>query len=75
MAETAHYKLYINSDEKLKFKTFREEVAGETDSNMTKIDAALKAHDDALEGKQDKLPGVDFTYDAATNTLTVKEAG
>lgn len=57
MAETAHYKLYINSDEKLKFKTFREEVAGETDSNMTKIDAALKAHDDALEGKQGKITG------------------
>lgn len=42
MAETANYGLYVSSDDQTKFKTWREKVAGEIDSNMTKIDAALK---------------------------------
>lgn len=57
MAETVNYGLYVSSDEQTKFLEWREKIAGETDSNMKKIDAALKAHDDALAEKQGKLTG------------------
>ena len=41
MSETSNYGLYVTSDEKTKFKDWREKVAGENNSNMAKIDAAL----------------------------------
>ena len=47
---TVNYDLYTNSDEKTKFKEWREKVAGDTDSNMVRID-------NALAGKQDELSG------------------
>lgn len=43
MAETLNYKLYITDDDQTKFKVWRENLAGETNSNMIKIDNALKS--------------------------------
>lgn len=51
MAETVNYKLYKESSDQTNFREFREKLAGETGSNMDKIDTALKAHDDALAEK------------------------
>lgn len=48
MAETINYGLYVSSDEKTKFMEWRNKVAGETYSNMIKIDTALKGKQDAL---------------------------
>ena len=72
MSETAHYKLYTSSDDTTKFKEFREKLAGDTDSNMTKIDSALKAHGDALAGKQDVIAGTAgqvVGFDASGNAV------
>lgn len=41
MGETANYGLYVTDDSTEKFLDWREQMNGETDSNMTKIDAIL----------------------------------
>lgn len=41
MSETLNYGLYITSDDTEKFLSWREMVAGESNSNMVKIDSAL----------------------------------
>ena len=46
MSETTNYKLYISDDAMEKFLDWRKKLAGESDSNMVKIDSALKSMDD-----------------------------
>ncbi len=41
MATTSNYNLYVTDDASVRFQTWRREVAGATNSNMHKIDAAL----------------------------------
>lgn len=65
MAETINYNLYVESNDQVKFREWREKVAGENDSNMVKID-------NALAGKQDKLTGTNgATVDNENNTVSV----
>lgn len=54
MAETANYGLYVSSDSQTKFPDWRKKVAGETNSNMVKIDSVLKEHEDAI-GAMDRF--------------------
>jgi hypothetical protein len=43
MAKTANFDLYVtDSSDDPKFKEWRENLCGSTESNMTKIDIALK---------------------------------
>lgn len=48
MSETINYGFYVDSDDTTKFIEWRNKIAGETDSNMIKIDTALKGKQDAL---------------------------
>ena len=48
MAETTNYKLYLTDSDAIKFLEWREKLCGQTDSNMTKIDAALALKADGL---------------------------
>ena len=41
MSTTPNYGLVLHDNATTKFKQFREDISGETDSNMIKIDAAL----------------------------------
>lgn len=54
---TVNYDLYTNSDEKTKFKEWREKVAGDTDSNMVRIDNALAGKQDELSGEAGQFVG------------------
>lgn len=58
MAETTNLKLYTEDGGSVTFQEWRKKVAGETNSNMTKLD-------EAVAGKQDK-----FSPDS---TLTLKD--
>ena len=73
---TTNYNLYITDDANEKFQDWRRGVCGTTNSNMTKIDAALA-------GKADKSRSVYLTLTAAgwtgtgpfTQVLTVTGLG
>lgn len=41
MSTTPNYGLVLHDNATTKFKQFREDISGETDSNMIKIDTAL----------------------------------
>ena len=41
MSVTPNYGLTLHSDTSTKFQQFRQDISGETDSNMVKIDTAL----------------------------------
>lgn len=47
MATTANYNLYVTDDASEKFQTWRTNMNGTTNSNMTKIDAALAGKADS----------------------------
>lgn len=52
MSKTSNYGLFVTDDATTKFKDWREQMASETDSNMTKIDTALfgkAAHSRAIQ--------------------------
>lgn len=52
MSKTPNYGLYVTDDASTRFKDWREQMASEEDSNMTKIDTALfgkAAHSRAVE--------------------------
>lgn len=51
MSETSNYNLYITDDQTVLFPQWTSNVAGATNSNMTKIDAAIKAASDAAAAK------------------------
>lgn len=59
MAETVNYHLYISSNEMSNFKDWREQVAGETGSNMVKIDAELAKKQDKISGAHGQVVGFD----------------
>lgn len=78
MAETTNYKLYKDSWELTSPREWREKLAGETGSNMDKIDTALKSHDDAISAKQDKLTGSAgqvVGFDADGNAVATEPTG
>lgn len=49
MAETDNYKLFLTDDSKMNFIDWREKMNGQTDSNMTKVEAALTALQEAID--------------------------
>ena len=82
MSETPNYGLYVTSDEKTKFKDWREKVAGENNSNMAKIDAALSEKAEhsrsvAVTLKADSWTGsaAPFQQEVAVAGLTVDANG
>lgn len=50
MATTTYYDLYVTNDTSTTFQEWRSNLAGTTNSNMTKIDNALHAKIDADQG-------------------------
>lgn len=57
MAETKNYKLYVTDDSTTNFQDFRRQLAGDTGSNMVKID-------EILAGKSDTSKWLDGTLSA-----------
>ena len=56
MSETTNYGLFVSNDDQMTFREWRLKLSGETDSNMTKIDAALGE----MQGKLDNVVQADF---------------
>lgn len=50
MSRTSHYNLYVDDDSSTSFYDWRMNMAGETVSNMTKIDNALYGKIDINQG-------------------------
>lgn len=75
MANTEKYNLYITDDKNETFQNWRRKVAGITDSNMIKIDAALKELDEKQvsgEMLQDIIIKSDTQPDVDVNKVWVK---
>lgn len=74
MAETEHYGLYVTDDDTTPFKSWREQVNGTADSNMTKIDAALAGKAEKSEDVEAVLLADGWTGAAApfTQNITVE---
>lgn len=70
---TVNYDLYTNSDDKTKFKEWREKIAGDTDSNMTRIDNVLAGKQDELTGEAGQVVG--FNADGKAVAMKVPESG
>lgn len=56
MSETTNYGLFVSNDDQMTFREWRLKLSGETDSNMTKIDAALGE----IQGRLDNVVQADF---------------
>lgn len=56
MSETTNYGLFVSNDDQMTFREWRLKLSGETDSNMTKIDAALGE----MQGRLDNVVQADF---------------
>lgn len=56
MSETTNYGLFVSNDDQMTFREWRLKLSGETDSNMTKIDAALGD----MQGRLDNVVQADF---------------
>lgn len=70
MSQTTNYGLYLNDDSSQKFKEWRDQINGPVDSNMIKIDTALKelADEAATVPVQDTAPEGAETYDLWIDT-------
>lgn len=70
MAETVNYGLYKTSNGNVTFHEWREKLAGETDSNMVKIDAALAGKQNALaDGDGTTVKGNAVNVDTPTRGI------
>lgn len=56
MSETTNYGLFVSNDDQMTFREWRLKLSGETDSNMTKIDAALGE----MQGRLENVVQADF---------------
>ena len=75
MAETTNYQLFVTDDDTTLFKDWREQINGTTNSNMTKIDAALFAKAAKSEPVQIILAAADWYGDVVPYTQNITVDG
>lgn len=69
MSFTPEYELFLTDDDQMFFKDWREQINGLEDSNMTKIDAALREKQDKLIGQSGQMVGFDSNGEATAQDL------
>lgn len=75
MSVTPNYALQLHSNTSTRFKQFREDISGETDSNMIKIDTALGEKADKSISVNVTLQASAWTGEAAPYEQIVSVAG
>ena len=70
MAYTTNYNLFVTDDPTTTFKTWREAMNATSDSNMTKIDAALNTINTATSGKQATITANGILKGNGSGTIT-----
>jgi len=70
MAYTTNYNLFVTDDPSTTFKTWREAMNATSDSNMTKIDAALNTINTATSGKQATITANGILKGNGSGTIT-----
>ena len=73
MAETTNYKLYVVDEGTEKFIDWRKKIAGETNSNFTKIDEALSKKQDEITGNEGEFVVIGSDGKVTTKALVNAE--
>ena len=69
MSFTPEYDLFLTDDDHMFFRDWREQINGQEDSNMTKIDAALREKQDKLIGQSGQMVGFSSDGDAIAQDM------